>query len=56
MLSLTLPYLSRALCDMTAHDVDSGASCVTMVPDCKNIDMPCVVSGTAKWVRELVFS
>ena len=24
-----------------------------MVPDCKKMDMPCVVAATAKWVRDL---
>ena len=36
-------------------DTSCGAIHATRVPDCKNIDMPFVVAGTAKWVRDLEY-
>ena len=30
----------------------SGAIYATLMPDSKNMDMPCVVAATAKWVRD----
>ena len=33
-----------------------GAIHATMVPDSKNMDMPCVVAAAAKWVRDVWFT
>ena len=36
-------------------DTSSGAIHATMVPDSKKMDMPCVVTATAKWVLDLEY-
>ena len=40
-------------CCLVGADTSSGAIHATMVPDSKKMDMPHVVSATAKWVRDL---
>ena len=42
-------------CFLVGVDTSSGAIHATMVPDTKKMDMPYVVAGTAKWVRDLVY-
>ena len=38
---------------LVGTDTSSGALCATTVQDSKQMDMPCVVAGSAKWVRDL---
>ena len=40
---------------VSGRDTSSGAV-HAMVPDSKKMDIPYVVAGTAKWVRDLVYS
>ena len=40
-------------CFLVGLDTSSGAMFATMVPDSKKMDMPDVVAGTSKWVRDL---
>ena len=40
-------------CFLVGTDTSSGAIHATMVPDSKKMDMPYVVTTTAKWVRDL---
>ena len=42
-------------CFLVGTDTSSAAIHATMVPDCKKMDMPCVVAATAKWVRDLEY-
>ena len=39
-------------CFLVGTDTSSGPMSATMVPDSKKMDMPYVVAGTAKWVRD----
>ena len=39
-------------CVLVGTDTSSGAIHATMVPDSKKMDIPHVVAGTAKWVRD----
>ena len=43
-------------CFVVETETSSGAIHATMVPDSKKMDMSCVVAGTAKCVRDLVYS
>ena len=43
-------------CYLVETDTSSGAIHAMMVSDSKKMDMPHVVAGTAKWVRDLVYS
>ena len=36
-------------------DTSSGAIHATMVPDSKKTNMPCVLSATSKWLRDLEY-
>ena len=40
-------------CFLVGADTSSGAIHAAMVPDSKKMDMPYVVTATAKWVRDL---
>ena len=40
-------------CFLVGTDTSSEAIYATMVPDSKKMDMPCMVAGTSKWVRDL---
>ena len=43
-------------CFLEGTDTSSGATHATTVPDSKKMDMPYVVAGTVKWVRDLLYS
>ena len=43
-------------CFLVGTDKSSGVIHATMVPDSKKMDMPYVVTTTAKWVRDLEYS
>ena len=58
--SLTCGYMEdggalQIACCLVGTDTSSGAMHATMVPDSKRMDMPNVVAGTAKWVRDLEY-